>query len=192
LETLAQTWSEHCAHKTFRAAIRDGDGAAITPLFSQLRAATNAIAAPWVVSAFVGNAGIIDFTPEHTLAVKVETHNHPSAIEPFGGANTGVGGGSVTCSARPPPIAVTDVLCFDRSTSIRLRPTACCTLDASAPASSPASPTTATRSACRRSPAPFCTTPGSRPTRSCSAAASAWRAATPRPPWDRSPTTAWW
>ena len=43
-------------------------------------------------SAFVGNAGIVSFVPGTTIAVKAETHNHPSAIEPFGGANTGVGG----------------------------------------------------------------------------------------------------
>src|SRR4029077_3859554 len=113
LETLAQTWSEHCAHKTFRARITDGDGKAITPLMHQLRDTTIAIDAPFLRSAFVGNAGIVSFTEGTTLAVKAETHNHPSAIEPFGGANTGVGGvirDVMGTSHRP--IAVTDVLCF--------------------------------------------------------------------------------
>jgi phosphoribosylformylglycinamidine (FGAM) synthase-like enzyme len=65
-----------------------------------------------VLSAFVDNAGIIDFD-EFEVSFKVETHNHPSAIEPFGGANTGVGGvirDVIGVSAKP--IAATDVLCF--------------------------------------------------------------------------------
>ena len=113
LEMLAQTWSEHCAHKTFRAQITTDDGTAIVPLLRQLREATDAIAAPFVRSSFVGNAGIVSFAPGTTLAVKAETHNHPSAIEPFGGANTGVGGvirDVMGTSHRP--IAVTDILCF--------------------------------------------------------------------------------
>jgi phosphoribosylformylglycinamidine synthase II len=113
LETLAQTWSEHCSHKTFRATITLTDGTEVTPLIAQLRATTDAIAAPWVRSAFVGNAGIVDFDAGHVLAIKAETHNHPSAVEPFGGANTGVGGvlrDILGVSAKP--IAATDVLCF--------------------------------------------------------------------------------
>jgi phosphoribosylformylglycinamidine synthase len=61
----------------------------------------------------VDNAGIIAFDQDWDLAFKVETHNHPSALEPFGGANTGVGGvvrDILGVSARP--IANTDVLCF--------------------------------------------------------------------------------
>jgi phosphoribosylformylglycinamidine (FGAM) synthase-like enzyme len=50
------------------------------------------MAPPCVVSAFDGNAGIVSFADGIRLAIKAETHNHPSAIEPFGGANTGVGG----------------------------------------------------------------------------------------------------
>ncbi|MFH1086270.1 MAG: phosphoribosylformylglycinamidine synthase subunit PurL, partial [Chloroflexota bacterium] len=78
-----------------------------------LQAATRAINAPWVRSAFVDNAGIIDFSEGYEVSFKVETHNHPSALEPFGGANTGVGGvirDIMGVSARP--IANTDVLCF--------------------------------------------------------------------------------
>lgn len=126
LEMLAQTWSEHCSHKTFKAAIEyHGPPPGATPdappttqridglLQSYIRAATEHIHKPWVRSAFVDNAGIIAFDDTYDLAFKVETHNHPSALEPFGGANTGVGGvirDVLGVSARP--IANTDVLCF--------------------------------------------------------------------------------
>jgi phosphoribosylformylglycinamidine synthase II len=113
LETLAQTWSEHCAHKTFRARLACDDGTARPSLLAMLRESTDELAAPFVRSAFVGNAGIVGFRDDVTLAVKAETHNHPSAVEPFGGANTGVGGviRDVLGIAHR-PIAVTDVLCF--------------------------------------------------------------------------------
>jgi phosphoribosylformylglycinamidine synthase len=112
LETLAQTWSEHCAHKTFRAAIA-ADGAELPSLLDQLREATATVAAPFVRSAFVGNAGIVAFTEGTTVALKAETHNHPSAVEPFGGANTGVGGViRDVMGAAHRPVAVTDILCF--------------------------------------------------------------------------------
>ncbi|MGH2618164.1 MAG: phosphoribosylformylglycinamidine synthase subunit PurL, partial [Thermomicrobiales bacterium] len=68
---------------------------------------------PWVLSAFRDNAGVIAFDRDHEISFKVETHNHPSALEPFGGANTGVGGvvrDVLGVSAEP--IANTDVLCF--------------------------------------------------------------------------------
>ncbi len=118
LETLAQTWSEHCVHKTFKAIIEytneHGQVEIIDGLLkSTIRAATEKINAPWVRSAFVDNAGIIAFDDNWDLSFKVETHNHPSALEPFGGANTGVGGvirDIMGVSARP--IAITDVLCF--------------------------------------------------------------------------------
>ncbi|HZY41679.1 MAG TPA: phosphoribosylformylglycinamidine synthase subunit PurS, partial [Anaerolineae bacterium] len=130
-ETIAQTWSEHCVHKTFKAKIevRDwkleiGETASNFQLPTSnfqidgilktyIRAPTERINAPWVRSAFVDNAGIIDFDDEYEVSFKVETHNHPSAIEPFGGANTGVGGvirDVLGVSAKP--IAATDVLCF--------------------------------------------------------------------------------
>lgn len=118
LEMLAQTWSEHCVHKTFRALI-DVQGEADAArrvdglLRTYIRAATEALNKPWVKSAFVDNAGVIAFDEAWDLAFKVETHNHPSALEPFGGANTGVGGvirDVLGVSAKP--IAVTDVLCF--------------------------------------------------------------------------------
>jgi len=124
LEMIAQTWSEHCVHKTFRALI-DYDAPlpaateGSTPqhidglLKTYIRAATETVNRDWVRSAFVDNAGIIAFDERFDLAFKVETHNHPSALEPFGGANTGVGGvirDILGVSARP--IANTDVLCF--------------------------------------------------------------------------------
>lgn len=113
LETLAQTWSEHCAHKTFRALITTDDGEDRSPLIAMLRETTDSIAAPFVRSAFVGNAGIIGFDGDTTLALKAETHNHPSAVEPFGGANTGVGGViRDVLGIGHRPIAITDVLCF--------------------------------------------------------------------------------
>ncbi|MGA1451886.1 MAG: phosphoribosylformylglycinamidine synthase subunit PurL [Ilumatobacteraceae bacterium] len=112
LETLAQTWSEHCAHKTFRAVI-DTEAGEREPLLRQLRDCTEEIDAPFVRSAFVGNAGVVEYVTGTTIALKAETHNHPSAIEPFGGANTGVGGviRDVLGIAHR-PIAVTDILCF--------------------------------------------------------------------------------
>ncbi|MCX6046506.1 MAG: phosphoribosylformylglycinamidine synthase subunit PurS, partial [Chloroflexi bacterium] len=121
LETLAQTWSEHCVHKTFRAKITcrtEGDTAPDPQVINGLlrtyiRGATERINKPWVRSAFVDNAGVIAFDDHWDLAFKVETHNHPSALEPFGGAHTGVGGvvrDILGISARP--IANTDVLCF--------------------------------------------------------------------------------
>ena len=122
IETIAQTWSEHCAHKTFRATIdvQDENGNTIDQvnglLNQYLRAATDTIDAPWVHSAFVDNAGLVRFDDTFDIALKAETHNHPSALEPFGGANTGVGGvvrDIIGVSAKP--IAVTDILCFGPS-----------------------------------------------------------------------------
>lgn len=123
LETLAQTWSEHCSHKTFRATIEylevDASGETLERetihnlLKHYIMRATEQVRPSWLVSAFKDNAGIIRFTETYDAAFKVETHNHPSAIEPFGGANTGVGGvirDVLGVSAQP--IACTDVLCF--------------------------------------------------------------------------------
>ena len=113
LESIAQTWSEHCAHKTFRASITDDSGVVLRSLLSQLRDTTDAIDAPFVVSSFVGNAGIVSFVDGVTIALKCETHNHPSAVEPFGGANTGVGGViRDVLGASHMPIACTNILCF--------------------------------------------------------------------------------
>lgn len=116
LETFAQTWSEHCVHKTFRARIDyecEGEMQVIDGLLPILRRTTEELNRDWVVSAFVDNAGIVSFTEDWDIAIKAETHNHPSALEPFGGANTGVGGvirDILGVSARP--FANWDVLCF--------------------------------------------------------------------------------
>ena len=113
LEAIAQTWSEHCAHKTFRATITTDSGEVLKSLLDQLRETTETIDAPFVVSAFVGNAGVVSFVEGTTIALKCETHNHPSAIEPFGGANTGVGGViRDVLGASHLPIACTNILCF--------------------------------------------------------------------------------
>lgn len=118
-EMLAQTWSEHCVHKTFKSHVTVEQNGSTYPkeyqhLFNQtIRAATKQVAAQWVLSAFTENAGIVEFDGVNELSFKVETHNHPSAIEPFGGANTGIGGvirDVIGVSAKP--IASTDVLCF--------------------------------------------------------------------------------
>lgn len=112
-ETIAQTWSEHCSHKTFRADIKFNDQTIHGLLKTYIRAATETINASWVVSAFVDNAGIVEFDDEYQVSFKAETHNHPSAIEPFGGSNTGLGGvirDVLGVSAKP--IAATDVFCF--------------------------------------------------------------------------------
>ena len=117
-EAIAQTWSEHCGHKTFKGKVTVSSGNAkkleIDSLYKTfIRSATEEIAAPWVLSAFVDNAGIIDLDGENEVSFKVETHNHPSAIEPFGGANTGVGGViRDVIGVSHKPIANTDVLCF--------------------------------------------------------------------------------
>ena len=123
LETLAQTWSEHCVHKTFKALInyteQDHTGKVVKEeqidgLFkSGIAAPTEQLNKPWIVSAFSDNAGIMAFDRSTDLSFKAETHNHPSALEPFGGANTGLGGvirDIMAVSAKP--IASTDIFCF--------------------------------------------------------------------------------
>jgi len=123
LETIAQTWSEHCYHKTFRGNIRyqyrenkTVRTKLIRNLFkSTIVKATSEINKPWCVSVFHDNAGVIEFDEEMDVCFKVETHNHPSALEPFGGANTGIGGVirdilGTGLGARP--VCNTDIFCF--------------------------------------------------------------------------------
>ncbi|MCO6437378.1 MAG: phosphoribosylformylglycinamidine synthase subunit PurL [Phycisphaerae bacterium] len=125
LETLAQTWSEHCVHKTLKSEViyrgpdfgRDGE---VEVRFENLlkdtiAAATRELAREWCLSVFVDNAGVIAFDDEYGIAFKVETHNHPSAIEPYGGAATGIGGcirDIMGCGLGAKPIASTDVFCL--------------------------------------------------------------------------------
>jgi len=113
LQTIAQTWSEHCCHKTFKGKI-NLDGKEIDSLFkTYIAKATKQIRAPWCVSVFEDNAGIVKFDKGYGIAAKVETHNHPSAVEPFGGAATGVCGViRDILGVWADPIACTDVLGF--------------------------------------------------------------------------------
>jgi phosphoribosylformylglycinamidine synthase len=100
LETLAQTWSEHCKHKTFAGLIdfvdhsKEGSPTERIDnlLKSTIKRATEELDVPWCVSVFHDNAGIIEFDAGYDISFKVETHNHPSAIDPYGGAGTGIGG----------------------------------------------------------------------------------------------------
>ncbi len=98
LEAIAQTWSEHCKHKIFNALIEyddgeTGEGKTINSLFkTYIRGATQALAKPWLVSVFTDNAGIVGFDSQWDVAIKVETHNWPSALDPYGGALTGIVG----------------------------------------------------------------------------------------------------
>ncbi len=102
VEILAQTWSEHCKHKIFNALIdyREEGGASqrVDSLFdTYVRRSTEEIrkamgAGDWCVSVFKDNAGVVRFNEEWNLVFKVETHNSPSALDPYGGALTGIVG----------------------------------------------------------------------------------------------------
>jgi len=113
LQTIGQTWSEHCYHKTFKGKIITDKGEIDSLFKTYIFRATKELNPPWCISVFEDNAGIIEFEDGYAIAVKVETHNHPSAIEPFGGAATGVGGViRDILGVWADPIACTDVLCF--------------------------------------------------------------------------------
>lgn len=115
LQTIGQTWSEHCFHKTFKGEIISPKGKPLSKsLFKEyISKATRELNPSWCISVFEDNAGIIDFDKGYAIAVKVETHNHPSAIEPFGGAATGTGGViRDILGVWADPIACTDILCF--------------------------------------------------------------------------------
>ena len=99
LECLAQTWSEHCKHKIFAADIEytdeNGETTLIKSLYkSFIQRSTEEISqeVDWLVSVFKDNAGVIKFNEEFHLVYKVETHNSPSALDPYGGAMTGIVG----------------------------------------------------------------------------------------------------
>jgi phosphoribosylformylglycinamidine synthase len=113
LQTIGQTWSEHCFHKTFKGKIRI-DGREIAGLFkTYIAKVAEEIKPRWCFSVFEDNAGIIRLDKDYGVAIKVETHNHPSAVEPFGGAATGVGGViRDILGVWADPIACTDVLGF--------------------------------------------------------------------------------
>jgi len=102
MECLAQTWSEHCKHKIFNARIYnsrgDGEAEVIDSLFDTfVKGTTDAVRekrgdGDICVSVFKDNAGVVRFTDEQNLVFKVETHNSPSALDPYGGALTGIVG----------------------------------------------------------------------------------------------------
>ncbi len=115
LETLAQTWSEHCIHKTFKSRIRLGQLIVDDLLKSTVMRVTDELKKPWCLSVFRDNAGVIDFDGRYAVCFKVETHNHPSAVEPYGGAATGIGGvirDILGTGLGAKPILDTDVFCF--------------------------------------------------------------------------------
>jgi phosphoribosylformylglycinamidine synthase len=113
LETIAQTWSEHCVHKTFKGIVNTPEGK-IDGLFKTfIVKATQELEMPWCKLVFKDNAGIIEFDENYDIAMKVETHNHPTALDPYGGAGTGSGGvfrDVIGVGAKP--ILSTDILFF--------------------------------------------------------------------------------
>lgn len=124
LETIAQTWSEHCSHKTLRGRVKYRDDQREFAFENLLKetvfAATVEIrrklgSEDWCVSVFQDNAGIVRFDDQQHVCIKVETHNHPSALEPYGGANTGLGGvirDPLGTGMGARPVCNTDVFCF--------------------------------------------------------------------------------
>ncbi|MCF6179965.1 MAG: AIR synthase-related protein, partial [Geopsychrobacter sp.] len=125
LEALAQTWSEHCKHKIFSAKIEyedeNGNKEIIDSLFkTYIVGATRAIRAAmgeddFCLSVFKDNAGVIEFNNDWSLVFKVETHNSPSALDPYGGALTGIVGvnrDGVGTGMGARLIFNTDVFCF--------------------------------------------------------------------------------
>lgn len=124
LETIAQTWSEHCSHKTLTGRIRyrdeNGEQTFQNMLKETIFAATETVRRQlgrddWCVSVFRDNAGVVKFDDQYHVVFKVETHNHPSALEPYGGANTGIGGvirDPLGTGLGARPVCNTDVFCF--------------------------------------------------------------------------------
>lgn len=128
LETLAQTWSEHCVHKTLKSAVevevRDEAGKVIgtrtyknlikETIFASTQELMRREKTPFCLSVFADNAGVIAFDETDAVCFKAETHNHPSAIEPYGGSATGAGGvirDILGTGLAAKPVANTDVFC---------------------------------------------------------------------------------
>ena len=123
LECLAQTWSEHCKHKIFASKIHHidtvtGEEAVIDSIFkTHIMKPTHDMQkeVDWLLSVFHDNSGVIAWDDEWSICMKAETHNSPSALDPYGGAMTGIVGVNrdilgTGLGARP--IANTDVFCF--------------------------------------------------------------------------------
>jgi phosphoribosylformylglycinamidine synthase len=125
LETIAVLWSEHCSHKTFRGVInyeeKDEEGNLVKKekienlLKSTIMKATQEINHVDCVSVFDDNSGIVKFDDKFNICFKVETHNHPSSLEPYGGSSTGIGGvirDILGTGQGAKPFASIDVFCF--------------------------------------------------------------------------------
>lgn len=122
LEVIAQTWSEHCKHRIFSARVThtcNGKTEVIDSLFKTfIKEPSERIMARkpgFVLSAFVDNAGFIALDDKFAVCLKAETHNHPSAIEPYAGSNTGLGGvirDILGAGKGAKPISSLDVFCF--------------------------------------------------------------------------------
>jgi phosphoribosylformylglycinamidine synthase II len=136
LETLAQTWSEHCVHKTLKSAVEvvDETGSVVRRYGNLIKdtifKSTQELMAQqpgFCLSVFKDNAGVITFDETDAVCFKVETHNHPSAIEPYGGSATGVGGvirDVLGTGLAAKPVANSDVFCVaypDAATQIANR-----------------------------------------------------------------------
>ena len=121
LEMIAQTWSEHCKHKIFNAEIEYVEGGRkerIDSLFNTyIRGVTDLLAEKkdFLRSVFYDNSGVVQFDEGHCFCFKVETHNSPSALDPYGGAITGIVGVNrdiIGTGKGAKPIFNTNVLCF--------------------------------------------------------------------------------
>lgn len=122
LEVIAQTWSEHCKHRIFAATVQHTVGEKTEEIKSMyktfIQRPSKEIMARkpgFVLSCFVDNAGFIKLDDTLSVCLKAETHNHPSAIEPYAGANTGLGGvirDILGAGKGAKPIANLDVFCF--------------------------------------------------------------------------------
>jgi len=123
LECLAQTWSEHCKHKIFASKIHHidpetGEDSFIDSIFkTHIMKPTHDMQkeVDWLLSVFHDNSGVIAWNDDWSVCMKAETHNSPSALDPYGGAMTGIVGVNrdilgTGLGARP--IANTDVFCF--------------------------------------------------------------------------------
>jgi phosphoribosylformylglycinamidine synthase II len=124
LESLAQTWSEHCKHTIFANSIDDIKEGLYK---SYIKAATNRIRKEkgkndFCVSVFSDNAGGIVFDKDFMITHKVETHNSPSALDPFGGAITGIVGvnrDTIGFGLGAKPVANTYGFCFGYPDDVR-------------------------------------------------------------------------
>jgi phosphoribosylformylglycinamidine synthase II len=119
LESIAQTWSEHCVHKTLKSSVDmliDDQQVHFDDLLKDtVFKATKQLNKEWCISVFSDNAGVVEFDDDSAVCFKVETHNHPSALDPYGGSATGIGGvirDPMGTGLGARPIANTDIFCF--------------------------------------------------------------------------------